>query len=379
MNILFMQNCRSEWDSGMSGSLLRLGNELKNMGHEVDYVFSDELVKITSRFRVKQIVFPYLIPKVLRKMQQKKKYDIVRISSGDGWVLGLYNKIFKAKRPYVQIMHSHGLEHPYYLEWAKEIEKGHSKISPQLRFWFNLIRLNEVKIAIKMADHVTCLSSEDSNYIVKTKWKSEKDVSVTGNGVIKSFFVNRFYQTQGTKLLFAATWMPMKGIFYLVKGFQKIIQTIPEATLSLLGTRMHPQEVLSYFPLETQDRIRVIPSVRYEEMVTEYTSHDIFIFPTLFEGFGNVILEAMATGIPIVATRTGAMCDLIENDINGIIIAKRDSNTLAEQTIRLIKNWRLREKIGRNAQKTARNHTWEKVGQKVARLYENLIESHKNQ
>lgn len=107
-----------------------------------------------------------------------------------------------------------------------------------------------------------------------------------------------------------------------------------------------------------------------EEQIKIYKSHSIFIFPSVYEGFGMVFLEAMASGLPVVTTDTGGVGDIIENGVDGFIVPRRNSQAIADAVEKLLANPDLQEKIGKRAKEKAKNYVWKKTTERVLNIYE---------
>lgn len=101
-------------------------------------------------------------------------------------------------------------------------------------------------------------------------------------------------------------------------------------------------------------------------------SSDTFVFPTAYEAFLLATLEAVASGLPILATKINWTEELIKEGYNGFFI-KRDPKDIAEKINILIEDKQLRKIVSRNARKTAENYSWDKIAKKTLEVYQNII------
>ncbi|RPI02473.1 MAG: glycosyltransferase family 1 protein [Calditrichaeota bacterium] len=104
-----------------------------------------------------------------------------------------------------------------------------------------------------------------------------------------------------------------------------------------------------------------------------YASSDIFAFPSTTETFGNVILEAFASGIPAAGVAAGGVGDIITHEHDGLLAAPRDPLDFAETLDRLLTNRDLRRDLGKQARKTAGNYSWRQINGRLLSDYEELI------
>jgi glycosyltransferase involved in cell wall biosynthesis len=103
-----------------------------------------------------------------------------------------------------------------------------------------------------------------------------------------------------------------------------------------------------------------------------YRAADIFVLPSLYEGFSLVALEAAAAALPIVGTPVGIIGELVGNDEAGILI-EPSARSLSEALVRLSENPSLRRRLGENAKEKAGQFSWERSTGRIVALYEQLF------
>jgi glycosyltransferase involved in cell wall biosynthesis len=190
------------------------------------------------------------------------------------------------------------------------------------------------------------------------------------NGVEERFFAPReFSEKTALDLLFVGTWLDRKGVYYLTDAFKLVAKKIPGIRLTVAGSSVPAQQVKEMFATEVRDRVRVIPFVNREEIADLYAGHDIFVFPSLVEGTPLTLLEAMATGMPVVTTNTCGMADVVEGEVNGLLVPAADGEKLAEGIERLCQSIDLRQRLGLAGQETMRRYTWERVTKQLENIF----------
>ena len=95
-----------------------------------------------------------------------------------------------------------------------------------------------------------------------------------------------------------------------------------------------------------------------EELATIYASADIFVFPSTTDTFGNVVIEAQASGLPVIVSDLGGPKELIEHGVDGLITKALDATKFAEAIRCLAENPERRQEMSRNARNRVINRSW---------------------
>lgn len=167
---------------------------------------------------------------------------------------------------------------------------------------------------------------------------------------------------RGNKLrvLFVGSLGQRKGLSYLFAACRGLR---PAVALTVIGRKT--TEPCAALDRELRD-VRWIPSCPHSEILAEMAAHDVFVFPSLFEGFGLVLLEAMAMGLPVITTAHTAGPDLIHEGVEGFIVPIRDSAAIAARLELLHRDRERLAEMSRRARLRARECTWENYGATLA-------------
>ena len=117
-------------------------------------------------------------------------------------------------------------------------------------------------------------------------------------------------------------------------------------------------------------------SKSHEELKEIYASADVFVAPSITandgdqEGFGLVLLEAMASGLPVVTSESGGITQFVFNNVNGLLVKEKDVKGLSENINKILEDEVLRKKIIENGYKTANEYDYKNIGLK----YKNIID-----
>jgi alpha-maltose-1-phosphate synthase len=171
------------------------------------------------------------------------------------------------------------------------------------------------------------------------------------------------------KVLFAGSLGQRKGLSYLLKA---IGLTKSSVELTLLGRKA----AAGCPPLENAVRKhRWIPSLSHDAMLREMLNHDVLVLPSLFEGFGLVILEAMAQGVPVITTDHTAGPDVIQDDVDGFIVPIRSAEAIAEKLDLLASDPGRLMSMKAAAKSKAASLGWENYRQRLVEVAREVIAS----
>lgn len=162
------------------------------------------------------------------------------------------------------------------------------------------------------------------------------------------------------RVLFVGSLGQRKGLSYLFRAVRSLGAGVE---LTVIGSR----PLVECPALDRELRaVRWIPTCTHREVLAEMAAHDVFVFPSLFEGFGLVLLEAMAMGLPIITTPNTAGPDLITDGLEGFIVPIRSDQAIAERLDLLRRNPDLRADMAERARARAREFTWAHYGESLA-------------
>lgn len=151
---------------------------------------------------------------------------------------------------------------------------------------------------------------------------------------------------------------PVKGLEYLVLAAKEVLKSIPDTTFVIQSAYTDPAFQQRLENLMTAHGVRdhfkfgteAIPN---SEMPRLYNTADLFVMPSLTEGRNSAILEALACGLPVVATRVGANDEVVVDMKNGFLVEPRDASALAERIVRILKDHNLWLRLSEAARSTS--------------------------
>lgn len=127
--------------------------------------------------------------------------------------------------------------------------------------------------------------------------------------------------------------------------------------------------------LKMDQDIRVLGNVPEVDMPSLYAAGDVFVFPSLREGWGLVVLEAMASGVPVIASDIEPLTEYLKNGENAILIPPMDHEALAQQIVSVLENKRLSEKLAENGLRTAESYSWSNTALMHSEFYKEISDN----
>lgn len=366
MRILIAIGVPRQQEAGAAGVVLNHKRELERRGHTVECWFLEDVFERAPRIqRFEALIFGVRVAK--RILRERDRFDVVNVHAPWACVYGVWRKVFRpgGAPPYVMTMQ--GCDERYVHIMRREHRKGRAwHFSWKNRVWHTVYERTMYNYSIRTADYGVVANREGWIYAELRGDLDPGRIRFVPNGTEDRFFAKREYaDTTPVRLLYVGTWLDRKGIYYLAEAFERLVRRVSGIELTVAGCSNPEEAVKKFFGKDVRDRIRVVPFVTREDMPAVYTDHDIFVFPSLFEGMPLALLEAMATGMPVVTTDTSGMADVVEDEFNGLLVPPADAERLVEATERLCRSVELRKRIGEAAQQTMRRYTWERVTGKL--------------
>ncbi len=220
----------------------------------------------------------------------------------------------------------------------------------------------------------------NSNSLKETckKFSPEQEIEIISNGVDTELFYpdkNKHSKSNEVQLLFISRLMPQKGIDILIKACNVLNKRgITNYKLTIVGEGHLKGLMFSLIDeYNLKDKINYLGWKDLEELPNIYRAADIFILPSVMEGMPSVVLQAMASGLPIVASRVKGFEELLEGNINGLFAEYNNPDEFAEALEKLIKSPELREKMSKKSLEKSKQFSWESIAKQYLEFYERAL------
>jgi glycosyltransferase involved in cell wall biosynthesis len=361
MHILYLANHFNT--GGITSYLINLARGMKKLGEDIVIASrGGDKLKTLTKYNIEHIKIPLktkseVSPKVLfsylilRNYVKKNKIDIIHANTRITQVLAYFlSKKFNI--PFVTTVHG-----GYIPKWNRKIFPVWGEkiiaISEFVKKWLiEKFKLREEKISvIYNGIDINYFSQEINAHSLRDKYRIKKNTIVIGNIARFSF---------------------IKGHFYLISAFKKLLLKYRNIMLLLVGEGKEKNNILKFLYKEgIKGNYILIENL--DDVRDALNLIDIFVMPSLQEGLGLSILEAMASNKAIIATNTGGIPELISNGKNGILVPVKDANSLISTIGNLIEDEKKRKEISSQAKKDVMKFDYKKMSLLTLNLYKKIL------
>lgn len=377
MRILLVGDYPRDARLGSTKVLLKLQEELQRLGHACDVILADDLGLSPRNPYLRQALAPVAALAAVRKaFRERGAYDVVDVASAEGLWIGVARRC-GAFRHTVIVARSNGLEHLNYRRMLQDHDAGLRPKPWTRRLFHPAVRLTQVAAAARAADRLLLLNDLDRDFAVGRRWKRPNDIDIVPHGV-SSEFLNEAPsrdQVRGGGLLFCGSWTEVKGVDYLAAAFSRMVGEGSTEMLTVLGGAVDPARILAAFSPAARARVRVVDRVPEREVIAAYRSHDALVWPSTYEGFGMVVIEAMSQRLPVIATPVGCARTLVEPGTTGLIVPPRHPEALAMAMTQLMGDRALRLRLADAAFDLVRDMSWRRTADQTLAAYLRAIKN----
>jgi len=225
-----------------------------------------------------------------------------------------------------------------------------------------------LEIEVSLADHIMVGSTFARDTFVGQGIPAEKVQVITYGAEMQSHFHPRTAQRTDAifRVIFAGQLTQRKGISYLFRAIEKIKG--PDLELVLAGREAGSPEAFEFY----RHVYRHLGDLSQAELAEAFRSSDVLVLPSLIEGMGLVVLQAMACGVPVIVTANGPG-DLVRDGIDGFVIPIRDADAIADRIEVLRADKDLREEMGKAARERALEFSWARFENQAANWIEQMV------
>jgi glycosyltransferase involved in cell wall biosynthesis len=298
-----------------------------------------------------------------------KDFDILHFNVTPGWIHGSYMlfKFAKISRAST-ILNIHGI-----------IQKEYTLYNLRTRwFWLTSYKgLSSTLRYCKIADKIVTYSEFMRTNIVTWYGVNRDRIAVIPNGVdVRKFSeCDSELSLEGDPaILYLGALANFKSPDILIQAIARLRSELPKMKLHLVGGGSRAALEWLAKKKEVEKYVVFHGSVVPERTPQYYKAADVCVFPSRRDSAGITLLEAMASGTPVIASNRGGTPEIISHGENGILFEPEDADALPKAILALHQDSELRKTISYNALKTVAKYSWEKIAEKYISLYKHLRE-----
>ena len=373
MRILLVSHSANNPNSGASRVYHLLCEGLQKRGHYVRCLHLDDLGIPKTRFAAKRLLIPFFASRAARRAL-RDPFDVVMCSNGMLYML--YRQLHKQQNRPVLVQHYHGLSLFDHQAIVTEALRGNTEPSFVYSRFTARFPILWDKCGARYSDLVIVQNDRDADAI--RKYTSHPifrvplalQPEIAQAGLSSTPMDERIVNS----LVWFGSWSSRKGCAYLPAAFARVAESFPDATLTLGGTGKG-ETLKRLFAPHLRERIIVLPHISIQEQIQLFNTSCVFLFPSLSEGFGFALLEALSMGMACVTTQTGLGADWLRDHETALIVSPASSIHLAEAIKTLLRDGDLREKLSANGRRLAQSFTTEWMLSEYEQIFANGVRS----
>ena len=180
------------------------------------------------------------------------------------------------------------------------------------------------------------------------------------------------YHLERPYILFVGNTKPHKGLSVLLQSFNETRSLFPDIELVIVGGTLDGdagvQKLIQSASLS--ERVRILGRLSHEELILAYKGAEMFVLPSLYEGFGLPALEAMACGVPVIVSDAGSLPEVVGNA--AIICKSGDHGMFGEAMIYLLRDPALRTSMVERGKSRSKLFSWRETARKTLKVYQEI-------
>jgi glycosyltransferase involved in cell wall biosynthesis len=284
------------------------------------------------------------------------------------------------KKPFIHTIHGVLAD-----EYDQAKKNGYLSVRDRVANYFmqKLSKLEEE--TAKKASIVVTISNYSLEKIQKYYCIEQNKVRIVPNGVdIEKFkpmdtkaVRQKFGLGNETCVLFVGSLIPRKGLPFLVEAAKKVAKNKADTKFLIVGDGpLRNQLSYSIKSANLSGNFKFLGNLKDDELPAVYNCADVFVLPSIQEGQGIVLLEAQASGKPVVAFNIGGVNETVQNKETGLLVNRGNVDELADALLKLLTDKALREKMGSKGHRfVSENYTWDICAQKMLKIYNEALKT----
>lgn len=244
-----------------------------------------------------------------------------------------------------------------------------------IRRWYSFLRMQK-KVAKQLKPVIVVSKTTEKDVIEDFRLPAE-NLHLVYHGIDHhTWRPNPQIPRETNRLIVVASAdVPLKGLIYFLEAFATLRKDHPNLKSTIIGKLREGPTAKRIEALKIESDVEFVEQLTNEEIVDLYAQATIAVTPSVYEGFGFPAGEAMACGVPVVATTGGALPEVVGDA--GLTVPPKNAAALAQAIDRLLRDPALRADLGeRGKERILEKFTWENAATNMVDLYRDVIKSH---
>ncbi|GAA4674667.1 glycosyltransferase family 4 protein [Frondihabitans cladoniiphilus] len=371
--ILLLSHAADNPNGGASRVFHLLAQGLEDLGHEVTLLHLEDMELPSNRVArlvAARTLMPVLLDRAGRK-QDPSAFDVVLSPSGLGY--RLYDALKTSDHRPLLVNLIHGLAKYDHAAYMTESQLGHWLVTVPYRLVTGPAQVRWDDLGIKASDVTVVQNLRDLSDVRDTLGGEDRvrliPPAVHPELLDSSSDIVPPEDRAAAGILWFGTWEARKGAHHVPGAFREIRRSHPEATLTLGGTGKPEHEMREFFSPEDRSSVRVLPRISNAEQAAIFNESSIFLFPSLSEGFGLALAEAMCFGLAAVTTSTAFGGDYLTDQVDARVVPPTSAH-LSRAVVDLVEDPAKRSALAARGRAIARTFTLERSAAAYSKMFE---------
>lgn len=240
-----------------------------------------------------------------------------------------------------------------------------------------------MKLSCQIADKIIAISKYTKQDIINRLGINSEKIAAVYEGVEDKFRVIhnseklnstlKKYELTKPFLFYSGSISPRKNLLRMLKSFYKIKDQIPHNLVVVGAKTWGSDKVYKYISENLKNRVKILGYVSDEELVDLYNMADMYLYPSLYEGFGLPILEAQACGCPVLTSNVTS-CPEVAGD-SAMIVNPYSTDEIAEAILKIFTDKNLREDLIKRGHENIKRFSWKKTAERILNICDELTEN----
>ncbi len=373
MKVLSLTNTPLDPSLGSGKTVLAWSQGLEILGHDVDVISPEYFYRPWPNERAKRLK-TRIDAKGLSRMVLGGNYDLVEFYGAEfGLLISKVARIPRRTRPLL-VAHTNGLE-------LLAAAAPKAKTQSSARTTFQTIREKTLQpvmakidaVAFTRVDAFAAICEADMNFVVDEGVQPRERCAIIEPGVDEVFLSAPWQRNKKPWLVSFGSWTARKDPQTTVRIAIDLLCRMPELEFHVIGASNAKQTILSAFDEALRSRIVVYPRLPQDDIVEVLSQAKVFLFPSLYEGFGMATTEAMACGCAVVVTPTG-FGRTIRDGVDGFVCKFQDIEMMTSRCSALLLDDDLHQRVAKAGRERVCSLHWSAQVQKLEKQYQHWIQ-----